>query len=94
MKIAKRLKNGWTKRVPNKQKYNCDDCGSQLWVAPDGKSVYCDAVHKTTTAADRAWAKAFKGTAKEFIDQAQKRNLPDRSIKYWVKYNWNIGDAV
>ena len=51
-------------------------------------------IAKATTAADRAWAKAFNGTAKEFIDQAEKRNLPDRSIKYWVKYNWNIGDAV
>jgi len=46
IKIAKRLKNGWTERVANKQKYNCDDCGSKLWVAPDGKTIYCNEVHK------------------------------------------------
>lgn len=45
MKIAKRTKAGWTAYVPNKQKYNCDECGAQLWVAPDGKSKYCDKVH-------------------------------------------------
>lgn len=42
MKIAKRTNKGWTERQANKQKYNCDDCGAQLYVAPDGKTVYCD----------------------------------------------------
>ena len=37
------------------------------------------------------WAKQFKGTAKEFITQAKQRDFTDRSITYWVKYNWNIG---
>lgn len=51
MKIAKRLPAGWTDRQPNKQKYICDDCQSKLWVAPDGKTVYCDNLsdkHKET----------------------------------------------
>lgn len=38
----------------------------------------------------RAWAKQYKGTAGEFIAEAQKLGFTDRSIKYWVKYNWNI----
>lgn len=42
IKIAKRVKGGWTERQSNKQKYVCDDCGKQLFVAPDGKTVYCD----------------------------------------------------
>lgn len=46
MKIAKRTATGWTDRVINKAKYNCDDCGARLWVAPDGKTLYCNAVHK------------------------------------------------
>ena len=36
----------WEYGVENKQKYNCDACGAQLWVAPDGKTKYCDATHK------------------------------------------------
>ena len=39
---------------------------------------------------NKDWAKSFKGTAREFITEAKKRNFTDRSIKYWVKYNWNI----
>lgn len=42
------------------------------------------------TATDRQWAKDFKGTASEFIDQAKQKGLTERSIKYWVKFNWNI----
>lgn len=42
MKIAKRIKDGWTSRQVNQQKYNCDDCGAGLWAAPDGKSIYCN----------------------------------------------------
>lgn len=40
--------------------------------------------------ADRAWAKAFSGTPKEFIEQAKQRNFTLKSIKYWLRYNWNI----
>lgn len=39
---------------------------------------------------NRVWAKQFSGTIQEFISQAEERGLTDRSIKYWVKYNWNI----
>jgi hypothetical protein len=39
---------------------------------------------------NRIWAKNFRGTAQEFMAQAKKRNLTDRSVKYWVKFNWNI----
>lgn len=37
------------------------------------------------------WAKHFIGTASEFIEQAKQRDMSKRSIKYWVKFNWNIG---
>jgi hypothetical protein len=39
---------------------------------------------------NRTWAREFKGTASEFIAQAKQRNFTDRSVKYWVKFNWNI----
>jgi hypothetical protein len=39
---------------------------------------------------NRVWAKQFRGTAQEFIVQAKERDFTDRSIKYWVKFNWNI----
>ena len=42
VKVAKRIRRGWTEYQTNKQKYNCDDCGARLWVAPDGKSLYCN----------------------------------------------------
>lgn len=42
MTIAKRLKNGWTNYQTNKSKEVCDDCKAQLYVAPDGKTLYCD----------------------------------------------------
>lgn len=44
MTIAKRTKTGWTPHQPNKEKYHCDDCGARLYVAPDGKTKYCDKV--------------------------------------------------
>lgn len=40
--IAKRIQGGWTNSQPNTDKLNCDDCGARLWVAPDGKTLYCD----------------------------------------------------
>lgn len=39
---------------------------------------------------NRAWARNFRGTAGDFIVQARERNFTDRSIRYWVKYNWNL----
>tara|TARA_R110000868_G_scaffold52618_2_gene165970 strand:+ start:172 stop:315 length:144 start_codon:yes stop_codon:yes gene_type:complete len=41
----------------------------------------------------KAWARHFTGTIREFIAQAQKRNFTDKSIKYWIKYNWNIKEV-
>jgi len=46
IKIAKRLKSDWTDYQENKSVSNCDDCGARLWVAPDGKSLYCNAIHE------------------------------------------------
>lgn len=49
--IAKRLPGGWTPYQPNESKETCDDCGAALWVAPDGKTLYCDKIstkHKET----------------------------------------------
>lgn len=50
--IAKRLPGGgWTKYQPNKQPEHCDDCGARLYVAPDGRTLYCDQAttkHKET----------------------------------------------
>ena len=40
---------------------------------------------------NRTWARQFNGTTSEFIVQAKQRNMTARSIKYWVKFNWNIG---
>lgn len=39
---------------------------------------------------NRDWARNFRGTAQEFILQAKQRQFTNRSIKYWVKFNWNI----
>ena len=44
MTIAKRLKTVWTNYQPNVKKYHCDDCDAQLYVAPDGKTKYCDKI--------------------------------------------------
>jgi len=46
MKIAKRIINGWTEYQLNKSKYSCDDCKAQLYIAPDGKTLYCDNISK------------------------------------------------
>lgn len=47
--IAKRTERGWTDYQPNKSKTNCDDCGARLYVAPDGKTLYCDNVNGAHT---------------------------------------------
>ena len=41
MKIYRRTKDGWSKRVPNKNKSSCDSCGQTLWVNPGGEP-YCN----------------------------------------------------
>ena len=33
------------KQYDNKDKEKCDMCGSRLYVAPDGKTIYCDKEH-------------------------------------------------
>lgn len=44
--INLRIEGGWhDKKVPNKTPYHCDIDGERLFVAPDGKTVYCDKVH-------------------------------------------------
>ena len=44
MKIQRRVRSGknpkWVEGE-NKRKHHCDICGKKLWVAPDGKTVYC-----------------------------------------------------
>lgn len=42
MKIAKRTATGWTPYQPNTDKLKCDDCQARLYIAPDGKTLYCD----------------------------------------------------
>lgn len=45
--VAKRLppeQGTWTEYQANKSLTHCDDCGAVLWIAPDGKSLYCDAL--------------------------------------------------
>lgn len=46
IQIAKRTFAGWTPYRDNKSHTHCDDCGERLYVAPDGKTLYCD---KNTT---------------------------------------------
>lgn len=41
----------------------------------------------------RTWARQFRGTIREFVTQAKERNFTDKSIKYWVKYNWNFKEV-
>jgi hypothetical protein len=53
MKINRRIKGGWVRNQKNNQKYTCDICGEKLWVAPDGKTVYCN------TEADQCTQKLF-----------------------------------
>lgn len=43
MKINKRSVTGWVDtKVENNDKNNCDVCKKQLWVAPDGTTIYCN----------------------------------------------------
>lgn len=48
-------------------------------------------IEQETKSANTAWAKQFSGTASEFIEQAKQRGMSERSIRHWVKFNWNIG---
>ena len=51
MKIKYRIKTNtnigkWAdKPKENKNHLFCDMCGAKLWVAPDGKTIYCDNEH-------------------------------------------------
>lgn len=38
----------------------------------------------------RLWARDFTGTIRDFITQATTMGLTQKSIKYWVMFNWNI----
>ena len=42
MKINRRARIGWIAKQENRSKTHCDICGEKLWVAPDGKTVYCN----------------------------------------------------
>lgn len=44
--IALRIAGGWKNGVQNKDPLNCDIDGARLWVAPDGKTLYCNQVHE------------------------------------------------
>lgn len=47
--------------------------------------------HKPKGAIDKKeWARCFKGTPREFIEQAKQQGFTSRRIKYWIKYNWNL----
>jgi len=39
---------------------------------------------------NREWARNFRGTINEFIEQAKLKGLSNKSTQYWVKYNWNF----
>jgi hypothetical protein len=43
-KISLRTSDGWSKRVKNEGKFNCDIDGARLWIGP-GDQIYCDLVH-------------------------------------------------
>lgn len=43
--ISRRLENGWSKRVINKDPERCDIDGAKLWIGP-GDNIYCDLVHE------------------------------------------------
>lgn len=55
-----------------------------------GDSIIIKKINKGMDKEQRLWAKQFKGTISDFLEQARKRNFTDKSISYWVKYNWNI----
>jgi hypothetical protein len=42
--ISRRLPNGWSDRIENKNLHECDLDGAKLWIGP-GDRVYCDLVH-------------------------------------------------
>jgi hypothetical protein len=42
--ISRRLANGWSTKVVNKDPEKCDLDGAKLWIGP-GDQVYCDLVH-------------------------------------------------
>jgi hypothetical protein len=44
--ISLRLKDGWSKPVPNIDTQKCDIDGAQLWIGP-GDQIYCDLIHDT-----------------------------------------------
>lgn len=44
LKIARRLLNGWSGRVENRDPEKCDLDGAKLWINPGGQ-LYCDLVH-------------------------------------------------
>ena len=44
MKIFRRLPDGWSNLVENKDKQKCDVDGATLWINPGGR-LYCDLVH-------------------------------------------------
>lgn len=41
MQISIKDKDGNWKTVENKNERYCDRCGGRLWIAPDGKTIYC-----------------------------------------------------
>ena len=45
MNCSYRIKNGWKQGTQEKDNI-CQKCFAKLWIAPDGKSVYCDNIHK------------------------------------------------
>jgi hypothetical protein len=47
--ISRRLPNGWSNRIENKDPHQCDLDGARLWIGP-GDQVYCDLVHDPKTA--------------------------------------------
>jgi hypothetical protein len=48
MKISKRTQGGWTKPEENKSSTNCDNCNSNLYIAPHG-GIFCDEIHNLPT---------------------------------------------
>lgn len=44
--IARRINGGWTNYLPQKNDTHCDWCKNRLYVAPDGKTLYCNHLHE------------------------------------------------
>lgn len=89
MKIAKRTKTGWTAYQLNKNKMFCDDCKSRLYIAPDGKTKYCDTAIRDGLKYSKLLPKSKKVvmgvTATKLI--FEKFNLPRYKE---VNYLWEI----